>query len=389
MKRFTCRALRRIRSTTKPSAKLLSTKAWGWDTMLGPAATTNRPADDSYGPCDRAEPSLSQSKRDFMEDRSPSGLVESDGGCSHRPCPRKSGNRNRNGARGSSVFPECRMNRYDVMLGGWADVPERMAPLVCRAWPSCAPLDRRKRHTLVGLPEAAATRKRNSGRSRVCCSSRLFSFAFARVASEVTEGETRFFGYHRCHPRIEGDRSGTDPIGPQFWFEEAVRDITSLGSNVVLVGIALTTDHSRIPVNGGGSLRRGMAGVRFRGQRDAPDSFLQEHVRASAPSEFVAHSLSQATWSFPSGHATMSAVTYLTLGALLARVQPHPALKAYLLSIAVLLTLLVGTSRVYLGVHWPTDVLAGWCLGSAWALGWWLVAVRLQRRGRVEKRIDG
>lgn len=99
--------------------------------------------------------------------------------------------------------------------------------------------------------------------------------------------------------------------------------------------------------------------------------------------------MSQATWSFPSGHATMSAVTYLTLGALLARMQPHPALKAYLLSIAVSLTLLVGMSRVYLGVHWPTDVLAGWCLGSAWALGWWLVAVRLQRRGRVEKRIEG
>src|SRR5690606_26095037 len=90
------------------------------------------------------------------------------------------------------------------------------------------------------------------------------------------------------------------------------------------------------------------------------------------------------TASFPSGHAMMSAVTYLTLGALLARLHRPPALKAFFLGVAMGLTLLVGVSRVYLGVHWPTDVLAGWAAGSVWASACWLAARFFQRRGSVE-----
>jgi undecaprenyl-diphosphatase len=98
----------------------------------------------------------------------------------------------------------------------------------------------------------------------------------------------------------------------------------------------------------------------------------------------VAHLVEVSTLSFPSGHAMGSAVTYLTLGALLARTQPRRHIKIYVLTVAVLLTLMVGISRVYLGVHWPTDVLAGWCAGSAWALICWTVALWLQRRGGIE-----
>jgi undecaprenyl-diphosphatase len=80
----------------------------------------------------------------------------------------------------------------------------------------------------------------------------------------------------------------------------------------------------------------------------------------------------------------MSAVTFLTIGALLAGVQTGVRLKAYLLAVAAMLTLLVGLSRVYLGVHWPTDVLAGWTAGAAWAFLCWIVAEWLRKRGEVE-----
>jgi undecaprenyl-diphosphatase len=89
--------------------------------------------------------------------------------------------------------------------------------------------------------------------------------------------------------------------------------------------------------------------------------------------------------SYPSGHSTLCAVLYLTLGALLARFAARRRTKAFCLSLAILATLAVGGSRVYLGVHYPTDVLAGWCAGFAWALICWLVARYLQYRGVVDR----
>ena len=108
--------------------------------------------------------------------------------------------------------------------------------------------------------------------------------------------------------------------------------------------------------------------------------------RPAAARTSCSHLVEVHTLSFPSGHAMLSAVTYLTLGALLARFLPGRATKIYVLSLAVLTTVLVGVSRIYLGVHWPSDVLAGWCAGFAWAMLCWLVARWVLRRGRATAR---
>jgi undecaprenyl-diphosphatase len=92
--------------------------------------------------------------------------------------------------------------------------------------------------------------------------------------------------------------------------------------------------------------------------------------------------------SFPSGHSAMSAAVYLTLGGLLAQTVSRRRLKLYFIFVAMLLTFLVGLSRVCLGVHYPSDVLAGWTTGLVWALLCWLAGRYLQRRGAIEREED-
>jgi undecaprenyl-diphosphatase len=83
--------------------------------------------------------------------------------------------------------------------------------------------------------------------------------------------------------------------------------------------------------------------------------------------------------SFPSGHAMLSASVYLTLGTLLARLQQQRFQAILLMGTAILVTVLVGISRVYLAVHWPSDVLAGWVAGSIWAVVCWLAAWKIRQ----------
>ncbi|GGC84918.1 phosphatase PAP2 family protein [Chelatococcus reniformis] len=201
---------------------------------------------------------------------------------------------------------------------------------------------------------------------------------FVSIANEVAEGET--LGFDKAillALRTPGDVG--DPIGPR-WFELAVKDLTSLGGTAVLTLITLAAvgylamaskRHAALLVLaaiGGGTVLNWALKQIF--SRPRPD--------------FVAHVVDASSWSFPSGHAMMSAITYLTLGALLARVEPKRRLKAYLLGLAITLTLLVGASRIYLGVHYPSDILAGWTVGAAWAILCWQTAQWLQRRGEIE-----
>ena len=166
-----------------------------------------------------------------------------------------------------------------------------------------------------------------------------------------------------------------NPIGP-LWFEEAMRDITGLGSTIVLVMVTAVTIVYLLLI---GRWRTALMVLIAVGGGQILSSLLKLGIDRPRP-DLVSHLAEVQTLSFPSGHAMMSAVTYLTLGSMLAGIVPGRATKIYVLGVAVLVTLMVGVSRVYLGVHWPSDVLAGWCAGFAWAMLCWLVARHFFRR---------
>ncbi|MDG4884349.1 phosphatase PAP2 family protein [Mesorhizobium sp. WSM4884] len=168
------------------------------------------------------------------------------------------------------------------------------------------------------------------------------------------------------------------PIGPP-WLQGAMRDITALGSTTVLVLITTAAIGYFLLIRRPGTALFVFVSVAG-GQ--AVSSLLKHEVDRPRP-DLVSHLVNETSLSFPSGHAMLSAVTYLTLGSLAARFLPNRRTKIFVLGLAVLTTVLVGTSRVYLGVHWPSDVLAGWCAGFAWAMLCWLAARVLQRRNVV------
>jgi undecaprenyl-diphosphatase len=174
-----------------------------------------------------------------------------------------------------------------------------------------------------------------------------------------------------------------DPIGPA-WLEEMMRDFTALGSTGVLTVMVLAIAGFLAMT------RKGVAAL-FVLVSVAGGVLIGQTMKwayARPRPELVPHGAEVFTASFPSGHSMMAAVVYLTVGALLARTQADRGVKAYILVVAVLLTVLVGVSRVYLGVHWPTDVLAGWALGGLWALVCLMAMLWLQSRGRVEEDTD-
>lgn len=206
----------------------------------------------------------------------------------------------------------------------------------------------------------------------------LCGWAFAQLAAETREGETG--GFDRALLlALRNPLDLSDPLGPG-WVEELCRDVTALGSVGVLGFITVAVGGYLLLLRRSGSMLLVFATI-FGGQ--AASSVFKAVFDRARP-DLVPHGAEVYTASFPSGHAMMSAVVYLTLGAMLARVQPRRRLKVYVLSLAVLVTIAVGASRVYLGVHWPTDVLAGWTAGAAWALSCLLLAGWLQRRGMLD-----
>ena len=178
-------------------------------------------------------------------------------------------------------------------------------------------------------------------------------WGFIVLTSQVAKGNTRAFDDRLLLAlRAPGDLER--PIGPE-WLPETARDVTALGSTFVLalatIGVVAYLALDRryhamtfvaVSVLGGWLLSSGLKAAFVRPRPDLVPHLMRAYFS-----------------SYPSGHSMMSAVVYLTLGGLLARLSPSPRLRAFFLGLAIFLAGVVGVSRVYLGVHYPTDVLAG------------------------------
>jgi undecaprenyl-diphosphatase len=194
------------------------------------------------------------------------------------------------------------------------------------------------------------------------------------ISEDMAEGETHAFDLRV----LTALRAPGDPhvlIGPK-WLHIGAVDITSLGSVavlglIVILSIALMLSLKRwseavmllVGAVGGVEISQGL-----------------KHLFERARPDLAYRAVEAVNASFPSGHAMLSAVVYLTLGTLAARFAEKRRIKVLVMSAAVLLTLLVGCSRIYLGVHWTSDVLAGWSMGAAWAMLCWLGAWAWKRR---------
>ncbi|WP_051683330.1 phosphatase PAP2 family protein [Sphingomonas sp. UNC305MFCol5.2] len=162
------------------------------------------------------------------------------------------------------------------------------------------------------------------------------------------------------------------PLGPH-WLPSAVRDVTALGSSTILTMVVLVTA-AFLALKG---RFRSAALVVAATTLGALAVTLVKVLIARSRPDLVQQLMQEASSSFPSGHAANSAIVYLTLAALLFPVVRGWRMRGFVLAVAMLLVGLIGISRVYLGVHWPSDVLAGWAFGSCWALLWWGIELKL------------
>lgn len=200
-----------------------------------------------------------------------------------------------------------------------------------------------------------------------------FGTAFALLAAEMREGETSDFD-NTLLSWFRNSQSPTGLIGPP-WVAETARDITSLGSFAILsIIIVLVLLYLLLVQRRFGAVHVGLAVI--------SGTILSNILKVgfNRPRPVFENAPEVFTASFPSGHATMSAVVFLTLGAMLALHEPQRSLKVLYLATSLVLTLAVGLTRIYLGVHYPTDVVAGWCLGTGWAILWMLAAYAVNRR---------
>ena len=199
----------------------------------------------------------------------------------------------------------------------------------------------------------------------------LVAYFLFELTGEVLEGETRAFD-EGVLLMLRDPADPTMPRGPA-WLTKMMVDITALGGvtvltllvTLVVVYLALRQKY-RTALFVTASILGGWA----------LSSAMKLGIARPRP-EVVQHLVEVTDMSFPSGHAMLSAITYLTLGAMLSRLEERASLRYFFPLVAVVLTLIIGLSRIYLGVHYPTDVLGGWAAGMVWACGSWFVARRV------------
>lgn len=203
------------------------------------------------------------------------------------------------------------------------------------------------------------------------------TWIFVEVADEVTEGESQRFD-NMVIKALRDPENLEAAIGPA-WLSQVARDITALGSTAVLMIVTFTV-LGYLVFERKWAWTGVVAIASFGGM--ILTWIMKESFERARP-DLVPHLDHVSSYSFPSGHAMSSAVIYLTLGVMLARLVKKRRVKAYFLGVAMALTFLVGVSRIFVGVHYPTDVVAGWCAGLTWAGICFLAATWLEWRSRM------
>jgi undecaprenyl-diphosphatase len=184
------------------------------------------------------------------------------------------------------------------------------------------------------------------------------------ISENVLEGDARYYD-----TAILVALHGSDPTNP-VWFNEFVRDISGL-VGVGVLGLLIIASSIFLVISDKGKTALFVTFATLSGA--ALSSLLKLSFDRPRP-DLIPHLTHVYSTSFPSGHAMVSAVVYMTLGTLLAREVSGLWSKFYVMSVAIIVTGLVGLSRLYLGVHWPSDVVAGWAAFASWALAWWVIA---------------
>ena len=199
-------------------------------------------------------------------------------------------------------------------------------------------------------------------------------YAFIQIADEMAEGEIRNLDETLfLMLRVPGDPSRS--LGPA-WLQETALEVTAIGGYpLIMLTLAAVSGFFIVTRRYGAALYA----VLSVGSGALLSQTLKQYYARPRP-DLVAHLDTVHTASFPSGHALVTTVAYLTLAAIVVGYLETRRARAYVLAVAVLVAVMVGVSRVYLGVHWPSDVAAGWALGAAWASFTWLVVHMLQRR---------